>query len=421
MKILLCHNYYRQRGGEDISFDAECQMLRDHGHQVVTYTRHNDDTRHASRLSTAVNTVWNRRSGREITELIKKHRPDILHATNTFPLLSPAALFAARRQDVPVLLALRNYRLICPKAVLLKDNKICHECVGKRFATSAVRNRCYRDSFSGSFVVASMLAIHKAMNSWNRAVTRYFTLTQFAKRTFVDAGFDADRISVKPNFIDASMRPATPSEIRHEAVFVGRLSEEKGIRSMLEAWQNVPADFTLKVIGDGPLEPLIRAASSGQPNIEYLGRLELAQTLGVIRQAAMLVMPSIWYETFGRTIIEAYSVGTPVVVSRMGAMQELVKDGESGALFEPGNAHDLSQTINALIDTPERLFAMRAAARLEYERNYTSAINYQHLIKLYEQTIADAKLHSEPPKLTTNSPRLTAGGGLATSGVVKNT
>ena len=420
MKILLCHNYYRQRGGEDISFDTECQLLRDSGHEVITYTRHNDDTQNATRISSAINTVWNRHSFQEVTALIKKHRPDILHATNTFPLLSPACLMAAKKQRVPVVLALRNYRLICPKAVLLKDNKVCHECVGKLFAAPAVRNRCYRNSYSGSMVVASMLTIHKLMNSWNRAVTRYFTLTQFAKQTFVDAGFDADKISVKPNFIDTRLQPAAKSEIRHEAVFVGRLSEEKGIRSMLEAWKTVPGDFKLKVIGDGPLEHLIRDASNQQSNIEFIGRLDLAKTLEAIRCAEMLIMPSIWYETFGRTIIEAYSVGTPVVVSRMGAMQELVKEGSTGVLFEPGNAHDLSRSVNSLLGAPEQLHAMRSAARREYEQNYTSETNYKHLMKLYEQTIADTSRYRKQLIFAPGTVRLKTLDTLATSTVVKN-
>jgi glycosyltransferase involved in cell wall biosynthesis len=420
MKILMCHNYYQQRGGEDTSFDAECQLLRDNGHQVITYTRHNDDIQNTNRIATAFNTVWNRNSFHEVTTLIKKHRPDILHATNTFPLLSPASLFAAKKQNVPVVLALRNYRLICPKGVLLKDNKVCHECVGKIFATPAVRNRCYRDSRSGSLVVASMLTIHKLMNSWNRAVTRYFTLTQFAKQTFVDAGFDADKISVKPNFVGTYFQPAARSEIKHEAVFVGRLAEEKGIRSMLESWKTVPRDFTLKVIGDGPLEHLVREAADRESNIKFIGRLDLAGSLEAIRCAEMLIMPSIWYETFGRTIIEAYSVGTPVVVSRMGAMQELVNEGSTGVLFEPGNPHDLSRTVNSLLDTPDRLFAMRSAARREYERSYTAETNYHLLMSLYEQTISEHQRTSKKLELADGTARTRNRAGLATSSVVSS-
>lgn len=388
MKVLLCHNYYQQTGGEDLSFRAEADLLAAHGHEVVQYTRHNDDIEGSSRWATARQTFWNRRTYRQVRALIRRERPQIMHCTNTFPLISPAVFYAARAEKVPVVAALRNYRLLCPAWTLLRQGRVCEDCLGRAVAWPAVVHGCYRGSRTGSAVVAGMLAGHRVMKTWSRTVDMYFTLTQFARSKFLEAGFPPERIAVKPNFIDPDPGPGRGGGAGADgyAVFVGRLSEEKGIHTLLHAWDSPSIGLPLKIIGDGPLAQQVRArAAATEGRIDWLGTRSPQQVLAIIGDATCLVMTSIWYETFGRTVIEAFAKGTPVIASRLGAMAELVDDGRTGLLFEPADAEDLRAKVQLLLAEREKIPCMRRAARHEYEQKYTARINYQILLDIYAQ------------------------------------
>lgn len=378
MKVLLCHNYYQQRGGEDESFEAEARALEEFGHEVVRYTRHNDAIDGMGRVEVAANTLWSKQTYAELRRLVRRERPAVMHCTNTFPLISPAAYSAARAEGVPVVQSLRNYRLLCPGALFLRDGKVCEDCLGKSVPWPGVRHGCYRDSRAASTVVASLTTLHRGLGTWRRDVTLYFTLTEFARRKFVEGGLPADRIVVKPNCVNPDPGPGTGRG--GYAVFAGRLSPEKGIDTLLAAWQQLKRPVPLKVVGDGPLADRVKAAAAANPNVEYLGRRPLRELLDVIGEAACLVMPSVWYETFGRTIIEAYAKGTPAIASRLGAMAELVDEGRTGLLFAAGDAADLAAAVDRLMVDPAR---MRLAARREFEDKYTAASNYQQLMAIY--------------------------------------
>jgi glycosyltransferase involved in cell wall biosynthesis len=386
MKVLLCHNYYQQRGGEDESFAAEANLLESRGHAVLRYTLHNDAIDGMSRLDLARKTLFNREVYAELRRLIRSERPDVVHCTNTFPLVSPAACYAARAEGVPVVQALRNYRLLCPNALLLRDGRVCEDCLGKSVPWPAVVHGCYRDSRAASAVVAGMLAAHKAARSWQRMVSLFFTLTEFARRKLVQGGLPAGRVVVKPNFVDDD--PGVGDGAGGEVVFVGRLSPEKGIDTLLSAWQQVRGPVVLKVVGDGPLVDRVQAAAAQDPRIQWLGRIAQPQVLKLLGGAACLVMPSVWYETFGRTIIEAFARGTPAVVSRLGAMAELVDDGRTGLHFQAGDAADLAARVQALLADKGRLALMRRQARAEFEAKYTADINYGLLRDLYARATA---------------------------------
>lgn len=383
MKILLCHNFYQQPGGEDQSFAAEARMLEAHGHDVVRFTRHNDSIDGMSRWDVAKRTLWSRQSYRELRDLIRRERPAVMHCTNTFPLISPAAYYAARAEGVPVVQSLRNYRLLCPNALLLRNGRVCEDCLGKAIPWPAVVHGCYRESRLASAVVALMVAGHRALRTWSRAVDLYFTLTEFARRKLVEGGLPANRLAVKPNFIDPD--PGPGSGCGGYAVFVGRLSPEKGIETLLAAWQQDRSLPSLKVVGDGPLAGAVAAAAARDPRIEGLGHRPAQEVLEIVGQAGCLVMPSVWYETFGRTIIEAFARGTPVVASRIGALAELVDEGRTGLLFEPGDAADLAVRVRHLLADPATLARMRQQARQEYHQKYTAEINYRQLMALYER------------------------------------
>jgi len=231
-----------------------------------------------------------------------------------------------------------------------------------------------------------MRGLHQRWDTWRRTVDAYFTLTEFARRKFIEAGLPADRIAVKPNFLAAD--PGVAEGGGGYAIFVGRLSAEKGLATLLAAWERLAGRMTLKIVGDGPLRAEVQAAALRTPGIEWLGYRPSGEVLDLIGGAAVLVMPSIWYETFGRTIIEAFAKGTPVIASRLGAMAELVDAGRTGLLFEPGSAADLAACVDRLLADPEQCERLRLEARREYEARYTAAANYRQLMAVYQAAAA---------------------------------
>lgn len=386
MKLLLCHNYYQQPGGEDQSFAAEARLLEANGHDVVRLTLHNDAIDRMSRPAVAGRTLWNRQVYTQVRALIRREKPQLMHCTNTFPLISPAVYYAARKEKVPVVQSLRNYRLLCPNALFLRDGRVCEDCLGKAVPWPGVLHGCYRGSRTASAVVAALSAGHRLLGTWRHAVDFYFTLTEFARQKFVQGGLEAERIAVKPNFIDPD---PGPGEGRGGyAVFVGRLSPEKGIELLLAAWQRLSSRLPLKIVGDGPLADKVRTATTADARIEWLGRRSPEEVLALVGDAAFLVMPSIWYETFGRTIIEAFARGTPVLASRIGALAELVDEGRTGLLFRPSDAVDLESALERLLANPAQLLQMRQEARREYESKYTAAINYRLLLAIYQRALS---------------------------------
>lgn len=385
MKLLLCHNYYQQRGGEDESFEDEAALLAEHGHDVVRYTVHNDSLATMGGWQAARRTLWNGDTYRALRTLIRRERPVLMHCTNTFPLLSPAAYYAARAEGVPVVQSLRNYRLLCANALFLRDGRPCEACLGKAVGWPGVVHACYRGSRAASAVVALMTATHRAARTWQRGVDLYYTPSAFARQKFIEAGWPGARIAVKANFV--SPDPGPGDGRGGYAVYVGRLSPEKGIHTLLAAWARLPGAPRLKIVGDGPLAPTLAAAAAANPALELLGRRSRAEVLSIVGAAALLVLPSLTYETLGRTLIEAFARGTPVVASRLGAMAEVVGDGVTGRLFAPGDAADLATQVQRLLDEPAALARCRAAARQEFEAKYTAARNYQQLLDLYTRVL----------------------------------
>ena len=381
MRILLCHNYYRYFGGEDASFEAEAVMLENRGHAVRRFTRHNAATGEMGRLSLARRTVWNRDTYNSLRAAIQEFRPEVMHCTNTFPLLSPAAYDAACELGVPVVQALRNYRLICPRSDLVRNGRVCEDCLGRAVPWPAVRHGCYRESRAASAVVAGMLTYHRARATWAKRVNLYFTLTDFARNKYIEAGWPAEQIAVKGNFVSPDL--GFESGALGQAVYVGRLSQEKGIDTLLAAWRRLRNAPLLQIIGEGPLEKQVKAAVAESTSVEWLGKQPMRDVLEILGQASCLILPSICYETFGRTIIEAFSRGTPAIVSRHGAMAELVDEGRTGFLFTPGDADDLARNVMEFMSDPRRVAEMRRAARAEFEERYTEEANYRQLCDIY--------------------------------------
>lgn len=388
MKVLALHNHYQIKGGEDQSFAAEVAMLRANGDEVIEYRVHNDEVRQLGNLRVAGKTFWNGQSHREIEQLVERHRPDVAHFTNTFPLISPAGYYAVKRHGVPVVQALRNFRLMCVNALFFRDGHVCEECLGRNVAWPGVVHKCYRGSRAGSAVVAGMLAAHNAAGTWEDQVDLFYCLTEFGRQKFIEGGFDGDRIVVKPNFVYPD--PGLGTGDGGYAIYVTRLTPEKGVHTVLKAWEQLGRRIPLKIVGEGPLLPLVQQAQAGGLNVEALGVKKLSDTYDLIGRATVLVFPSEWYETFGRVAIEAYAKGTPVVAANIGAIAEVVDDGRTGLHFRPGDADDLVAQVNRLLDSPELMARMRREVRREFETRYSAEQNYQMLIDVYQRAIARA-------------------------------
>jgi glycosyltransferase involved in cell wall biosynthesis len=385
LKIVVAHNFYQQAGGEDQVFADEIALLESHGHTVIRHTVHNNDVNHLTRLTLAGRTIWNRSAHRDLFDLVRREKADIAHFHNTFPLMSPAVYSAARSAGAAVVKTLHNYRLICPTATCYRDGHVCEDCVGRTVPWPAIVHRCYRNDRGASAVAAAMLAVHHLRGTYRNDVDRYIALTEFARAKFIESGFPASQLTVKPNFV--SPDPGIGDGGGGFALFVGRLAENKGILALLDAWKQLKLPITLKIAGDGDLAQKVREAVAGDARIQWLGRLAQPEIYRLMGEASALIFPSLWYEGLPKTILESFARGTPVIASRLGSMIRLIKDNQTGDHFIPGDATDLSRTVQRLFTDPESLRLMRASTRAEYESLYTPEANYEMLIDVYHSAL----------------------------------
>jgi glycosyltransferase involved in cell wall biosynthesis len=387
MRILAVYNSYLNRGGEDEVFDTEASLLEQHGHEVLRYSKTNQDIDGLSPVHLGVMILWNRSVFQEIVEIVRARRPDVVHFHNTFPLISPAAYWAVKSQGVPVIQTLHNFRMLCPNALLYRQGRICEDCVGKPVAFPGVIHGCYQGSRRASAGVAAIVAFHRMLRTWRNKVDVYIALSEFARKKFIEGGLPSEKIVVKPNCLYPEPSLQCPERLGEHGLFVGRLSENKGIRVLLEAWRLLDGRLPLKIVGTGPLSDEVLAATRSIPNAAWLGRLPRAKVYELLETAAVMVTPSEWYEGMPMTIIEAYASGVPVIASRLGSMAAIVRDGETGMLFRPGDAQDLAARVRMLLDNPAQSARMRAAARLEFEQHYAPENNYRKLIEIYQSAI----------------------------------
>lgn len=390
MKILLVHNTYQQAGGEDVVFEQERKNLQRAGHHVATYERSNHEIEEFSALRRATlikRIVWNSDSRREFAELLARESPDLVHVHNTFIMISPSIYSACREKDVPVVQTLQNYRLMCPGALFFRDGKVCEDCV-EHSLWSGIRHGCYRDSKLQTAGVALMLAWHRQLKTYHELVDCSVAATEFSRSKFVAAGFDANKIVVKPNFMDQD--PGARQGAGDYAVFAGRLSQEKGVATLLAAWDHVHPDIPLKIVGDGPLREDLEAHAKkrGLSGITFCGRLSRDDTIATVKGARFQITPSLWYEGFPMVIVEAFACGVPVLCSRLGGMQEIVADSATGLHFNPGDAQDLASKVEWAWNHPTELAEMGRAARHKFEMDYTAEKNYARLMEIYEHTVA---------------------------------
>jgi len=404
VKIILVHNEYQQPGGEDVVFDQERHLLERAGHEVVVYRRSNlelEDVTLGQRLALAARIVSASDTQQEFTEMLAVEKPELVHIHNTFVMVSPSVYLACAEHGIPVVQTLHNYRLLCPAATLFRDGHRCQECVDHTL-WSSIRHKCYRNSHLATASVALMLQVHRHRDTWNTKVDHYVALSQFARDKFVLGGLPAEKITVKPNFVDPD--PGPDFGTGEYAVFVGRLSPEKGVSTLLEAWERLGNSIPLVIVGDGDERERLEnhAATKNLTSVTFRGRLQRPHTLATVRKARFLVLPSACYENFPLTIAEAFACATPVICSRVGAMEEIVKDGETGLHFTAGNPDDLAEKVAWAWQHPQRLKEMRHAARREYEEKYTAEKNYEMLTDIYRHVVPSMKPAPAPLPVTKN-------------------
>ncbi|MBE9030197.1 glycosyltransferase family 4 protein [filamentous cyanobacterium LEGE 11480] len=396
MKILQLHNRYQIRGGEDGVQQAEALLLQQYGHQVDVLEVSNDDiVSPIDKGLTAVRAIYSFPAKRQVATRIAQVQPDVVHVHNFFPLLSPSIYDACADQGVPVVQTLHNYRLVCVKAMLFRENQVCEACLDRRHPWLGVKHACYRDSPTQSAVLATMLATHRWRRTWENKVDAFITLTDFQRQKLIQAGLPAAKLHTKPNFLATAAdlpASATTSVAATEpfVLFVGRLSEEKGIAVAIQAYQHNPQLPGLKIVGDGPdrvmLEQQVAAAGLSQ-KIQFLGYQQKPQVLMLMQQALALVFPSIWYEGFPLTIVEAFGCGLPPIVSRLGSMAEIVQHQQNGLHFTTNDPVDLAQQIHRIAQQPEFQQALAAAAHETYQQLYTPAQNYAQLMAIYDRVL----------------------------------
>ena len=381
MNALLVHNHYHYPGGEDRVFADESMMLEAHRHEVAHYTLHNDAVQLRRASDAARLAAWNPAAYRAVRALLREKRSAVMHCHNTFPLVSPAVYWAARAERVPIVQTLHNYRLLCPGVHLYRDRRPCESCLGHALAWRGVVHGCYRESVGASAVAATVVAGHRGLGTW-RLVSVYIAPSRFTRRKYLEGGWPADAVVVKPHFVHPD--PGAGAGDGGYALYVGRLSPEKGVTTLLAAWRLLGARLPLRIVGDGPLADDVKRAVQDGSSIEWLGQRDPADVARLVAGARVVIVPSECYETFGRAVIESFAGGTPVIAANIGALAELVEPGRTGLLFSPAEPASLAEQVLVLLGDDRAASAMRREARDEFEAKYTMARNYAMLHEIYE-------------------------------------
>lgn len=382
-RILLVHNYYKIPGGEDTVVSNEKRLLEQYGHQVVLYTRSNQELDSFyvwQKIMLPFAVLFSLRTYREVKHLIKKEKIDIVHVHNTLSLISPSVYYAAFSCKVPVIQTIHNFRLLCPAATFVRDEKICEDCVEHGLGC-AVRHNCYRGSKVQTLMSASVLKLHRILGTYRKLF--YICLTDFNKEKLLLLNRNGktlvreEQIFVKPNFV---WRPETEkTEKKEQYIYIGRLDKLKGIHVLLQAWKEFP-EKELLICGSGPEEEWIEwyLKENHMEQVKLMGQLPHEKVLKLLAQSKALVLPTLWYEGQPMVILESYAVGTPVLASNIGNTGNMVIPGVTGIRFIPGDPEDLKRAVRELEKTEEW------STESVYEKLYTPEESYEKLKQIYD-------------------------------------
>jgi glycosyltransferase involved in cell wall biosynthesis len=392
MKVLLVHNYYGSDApsGENIAFEFERDMLTSNGLSVRTFETHSDQIRGQGligALKAAAVVAWNPLSARKISSVISEFEPDVVHAHNLFPLIS-ASVFSASKRAARVL-TLHNYRLFCANAIPMRRGKPCTECLTKRSVVPALTFGCYRGSRLATLPIAAGIAVNRARGTWSKDIDAFIALTEYQRNVMHAAGLAEDLIYLKPNsLVPPTSAPLAIKDRPDQVAFVGRLSEEKGIRILIEAWLKWGDEAPLlKVIGGGPLFRELQEKTRTSTNIVLAGNLNSFEAKSEIARSKLLVVPSLWFEGLPIVVVEAFSYGTPLLVSRIGSLPMLVRGG-AGRTFLSGDSDDLVTQAKSIMGDALALEGMAKSAKEKFDSDHSPQQNFDALISIYRSALA---------------------------------
>ena len=391
-RILILHNRYKHPGGEDIAVSREVALLRTRGHHVRVVIVDNYEGGKSAPLEilqSLAKSNWSWSSYEKIHALCKSWAPDIVHLHNYWFQLTPSAFNAVRDAGCPLVVTLHNFRPLCPAGVMTRNGRPCEECLGKT-PWRGIAYRCYHDSVVASSAVARMSLSAKRRGLWQCGVDLYLTPSQWAREIYIRGGFPENRLAIHPHYLDVHPTDTIETGVQ-SIVCVGRLSEDKGIYVLMDAWKQLRnrKSVELVLVGGGPLFESLRGDRDlHRYDIRMVGHKDATQTSEFIARSIGLVQPSLCYETFGLSILEAFSHGKPAVASRIGALPELVRDCETGILVTPGDCQNLSNALQRFIDSPQFTSKLGTQARQLCKQEYTSGDAHNRLIKLYERALA---------------------------------
>ncbi len=399
MRILLAHNFYGSSApsGENQVFEAERVLLTARGHEVFEFTRHSDEIRAQGTYGSikgALATPWNAWMTHAIEVEVKRLHPDVVHVHNTFPLLSPG-IFHAIGGHAARVLTLHNYRLFCSAGIPMRDGKVCIDCLDDKSSLPALRHGCYRRSRIATAPLAFSVGLHRMLGTWQNQVDAYIALSDFQLQLMSRSGLPLSKVHVKPNFYPG-MPPTVPWSCRGDyAIFVGRLTAEKGLTSLLKAWRQWGNQCPeLRVVGDGELRSELESLASGLP-VRFLGQVSSSEAQSQIAGAKLLVLPSECFEGFPMVVREAFAFGTPAAVSNLGPLPSIVQHGANGVIFEAANPNSLVYSVREAWNTKGLLEQLGQGARREFTDKYTEDANYEMLMNIYDHAIRVSKGQSE--------------------------
>lgn len=391
MRILFVHTkYFTSEGGEDSALESEIELMSNKGNEVRLLIFDNATVINgvAGKLKAGISSIYNIESAKRIENEINDFKPDIVHVHNFFFTASPSILIQASKQKIPVVVTLHNFRLICTNTLLLRNNKVCELCISHTFPWYGVKYKCYHDSAAQSAMVGAMSAIHKWIGTWRNKVDVFITPSNFSRNKLLGSSLKvpSEKIKIKYNFV-ADPGQGSPTTREDFFVFVGRLSPEKGIETLLNSFSSLGSEKIL-IAGDGPQKEMLIEKYKAYKNIIFLGRKNRNEVFELMKRAKALVFPSICYENLPLTIAEAFATGTPVIGSKLGAMEEMITHGYNGLHFEAGNSVKLKESIALFHSYIQRKdFSLYSNARSSYLENYHPDKCYNDVMKIYKSVI----------------------------------
>jgi glycosyltransferase involved in cell wall biosynthesis len=400
VKVLLVNKFFYRRAGAETAFFNLAELLESRGHSVVPFsTRHPENLRSPyegdfalySELDGPSSVLQSVRAARDflysweargkIERIIEREKPDVAHLHNIYHHLSPSILGPLRKHSIPTVQTLHDYKVVCPAYTLFSGGRPCERCRGGKFARAAYR-RCAKGSLSKSILLAAEAYLHdRVLRSYDH-VDLFLSPSRFLLDKVREMGFTRPAVRVANVFFADRFSPALSFSGRR-IVYAGRLAREKGIATFLRAVREIPSE--VRIIGTGPDEGEFRAfaAGPGPASIRFLGHLPFPQLQDEIRESLFVVCPSEWYENLPYAVLEAFALGKPVVASRIGGLPELVRDGETGFLFEPGDAEGMKIRMEALLDDPAEAVRMGKEARRFAEREFVPDRTYNAIMSAY--------------------------------------